>query len=297
LRIILVVNLRSGRGRAALHADAIERALRGRGHEPAIVGLANGADLRASLRESEAAVVIGGDGTLHAVIDDCIATGTPVYHAPAGTENLFAREFRMSARPDRVVDAVESGRRRLIDVGRAGRRAFVIMASIGWDAGVIHALSKVRGETISHLSYVAPMLSRLRCFEMPRMTIRADGRTLVQEETGLAIVANSRQYAMRIDPARGALTDDGLLDLAFFPYRNRLGLLRWVILAMAGAHTSDERFIQARASRVEVDADGSGADMQLDGEAVFPDPSDNGRVHQAFSVEARVLRVIVPRRD
>jgi diacylglycerol kinase family enzyme len=44
---------------------------------------------------------------------------------------------------------------------------------------------------------------------------------------GTLVVANSRQYALRIDPARRADMSDGLLDLVFLPGRGAASMALW----------------------------------------------------------------------
>lgn len=278
----------SGRGRAAQAAESIVAALRARRHEVTQASL--DALSPRHFDEADGVVVVGGDGTLHAVVDACVRSQTPVYHAPAGTENLFAREFGMTARASSVVDALESGRRRRIDVAFAGERAFVVMASIGFDASVIQGLDAGRKGSISHLSYAGPIWQALVRFPRARLTVDVDGERLVAGATGLLVVANSRQYAMRLDPARRARVDDGVLDVVFLPFRSRVGLLRWLILTLAGVHLSEARAVCERAERVSVRWDGEAA-LQLDGEVFEPGP---GALE--ISIQARALEVVVPGR-
>lgn len=288
LKALVIANLSSGRGKASSSAKRIADTLRDRGHEAVELTLSD-QDV-ADFESADVAVVVGGDGTLHAVVDTCVATGTPVYHAPAGTENLFAREFGMVANAASVVDALEGDHRRRIDVAHMGSKAFVVMASIGFDASVIHRLDQTRNGSISHLHYALPIWYAFVRFPLPRLTIEIDGTTLVEGRTGLAVVANSRQYAMRMDPARRARPDDGLLDVVFLPYQTRLGLLRWVILALAGAHLGDEQVAWQRARTVTITSD-TDAPLQLDGEAVTCDKDA-----MRFSIQPKAMDVILPLR-
>ena len=293
LRVVLVVNTRSGRGRASRIADAIDVALRRGGHDCVIAPI--GTALEDPLAGAGALVVVGGDGTLHAVVGEAARSGVPVYHAPAGTENLFAREFRMSASPEAVVLAIEAGRTHRVDLGRAGGRPFALMASVGWDAAVIHALDRRRKGAISHRSYVVPILAQLAALPQVTLDVRTDAGPVIEGRRGLLVIANSRQYAMRLDPARDAVIDDGLLDLVFFPFAGRLGLASWALRALAGRHLASASIVRARAVRFEVVASGEGAMLQIDGEAVdragISDPATGA---MTFEADAGALRVLLP---
>ncbi len=120
-------------------------------------------------------VVVGGDGAMRLAAASAVRTGTPVYHYPLGTENLFSREFGMSASPAALLDALRSLRVEHVDVGVANGRTFLLMVSMGYDAEVIHDLSARRGGGISHLSYLGPLVRQLRRWRPPELTVRADG--------------------------------------------------------------------------------------------------------------------------
>src|SRR5678815_1398252 len=93
---------------------------------------------------------------------------------------------------------------------------FVLMCSLGPDASVMRRLDEARRGPISHLSYIRPILAELRDPCLPRVTIEVDGKRVVDGQTGMVVIANSRQYAIRIDPAYKASMTDGLLDMVFF---------------------------------------------------------------------------------
>jgi diacylglycerol kinase family enzyme len=291
LRVTLIINAASGRGRAVKVAERIDSLLRARGHHTDRVSVQDSAPVRETLADADVAVVVGGDGTLHAILEDCVATQTPAYHAPAGTENLFAREFAMSHDPETVLRAVEDGRNPPIDVCRANGRPFVLMASIGWDASIIHYLHKNRNGAIRHITYVKPILIQLARFPRVWFDVQAEGRSLVSGHQGLLVVANSRRYAMRLDPARDARPDDALLDVVFLPFRTPAGLLVWSALAMAGAQGSNSSLVTARAREVTINAKGPAACLQLDGEAVGDAPSPEGKLSLSIAIEPGVLLV------
>ncbi|QKK09344.1 MAG: hypothetical protein HND58_15050 [Planctomycetota bacterium] len=54
-------------------------------------------------------VAVGGDGTVYHALPQLLRSKTPVYHAPAGNENLFAREFGMTANPATLLGALKRG--------------------------------------------------------------------------------------------------------------------------------------------------------------------------------------------
>ena len=273
-RVVLRINPMAGRGRAESVGKALHQALEKAGHEVVVHTIApksgNPTSLQVVLKGAAALIVVGGDGTLHTALDDAISTGTPLYHVGAGTENLFAREFGMTMHTHAVCEAVSEGRTTEMDVGRCNGRSFALMCSVGFDAHVIHALARQRADRrsrkISHMNYIGPMARALFRADVPRVHVEVDGLPLVDGERGLCIVANSRHYAMRFDPAPWADVHDGFLDVVFMPYRARVGLAVWAAMVRTRAHVRSSRLVRARGERITIKSAGSTTPSQLDGE-------------------------------
>lgn len=288
MKIVIVHNPTSGRGRAVGVAQAYASALRADGHDVTALaaGIGAGATLAAALGGAAALVVVGGDGTLHALLPHAMATGAPVYQVPMGTENLFAREFGMSRDIGRLRRALAGGRVRRIDVGECGGRPFAIMASGGPDASVMHRMTRRRLGAITRLSYVPHVAAELREPRIPALTIDCDGQTLVRAVHGMVVVANLRAYALRVDPACDARSDDGRLDVVFFPARSAVELLWWEARSRFRLHRADPRLVYCVAARVRVTAP-DGLPVQVDGEAVPETTID-------ASVRPGALAVLMP---
>ncbi len=293
--IAVLHNHRSGRGAGADAARSLENALRGAGHGVRTLEAEremNGR-LTEQLRSADLLVVAGGDGTVHYAADAAIAAGVPVYHYPMGTENLFAREFGMSPNPRALLRAVGAWNVRNVDVGRANGRPFLIMLSIGPDAGVIARLAKDRRGPISHWSYLRPILAEIRSPSLTPLTVEVDGQEVVSGRTGLLVVGNSRQYALRVDPAARADVDDGLLDVVFLPASTALGVLWWVIKSRLRLHLRDPRAVYRRGREVRIGPGGALPAVQADGELweAKPLPPHSGG-GLSISVESDRLKVL-----
>ena len=267
-RVALMFNPISGAGRAEATARALADRLDAASIEVERVGTSlddTDAWLDPVLERNDLLVVVGGDGAMRMAVPSALRTGTPVYHAPTGTENLFAREFGTKARPERLMEALERGHVAPVDVARTREQVFVLMASMGYDANVIEDLSARRTGAISHLSYVAPMTRQWCAWRPVPLSIEVDGTPVVEEAPGIAIVANSRQYAMRIDPAVRASMTDGVLDVVFLPCRSRRDILRWLWACRRRRHLDDARvvYVTGRAARVRA---AEPMAVQLDGD-------------------------------
>lgn len=234
-------------------------------------------DLEAAIIGADATVVAGGDGTVLSVAPACAAAAVPIYHLPAGNENLFAREFGMDANPARLARALQRGRTTTCDVGRCGwsgaghassplpSRPFLLMASVGPDAGVVHRLHACRTRAVGHRAYAMPIVEELAGPAVSRVRVWCEGDPRPEiDGRGMLVVANCRQYALRIDPCPEANPGDGLLDACFIPAETAVDALAALVRLRLRCGGGD--IVRARAARMAVAIEPS-ARLQLDGEA------------------------------
>jgi diacylglycerol kinase (ATP) len=273
VKIVVLSNPASGKGEATALAGGILRALAGDGHSVEQLGTDNSSELPSRLEGADALVLVGGDGTLHHTLPALIGSRVPVYQAPRGTENLFAREWRMDAQIATLRRALSKGEVVDADVGIAttedGRqRAFAIMCSVGPDAGIVHSVAAARSGAITKWSYVVPAIGQALRPRFGKLSVTVDGREIVDGRKGLIIVANSRQYAARIDPCVRADASDGLLDVVFFPLGLAAATVLWAAASRLRLHTKVPGLVYATGTSVTVMNRGErSAPAQMDGEA------------------------------
>jgi len=271
LPIALFANPRSGSGRAATLAAQTESALRRAGHTVNRFDLGPGlppVDMHQAVSGATAAVAAGGDGTVRSLASACITTCVPLYHLPSGNENLFAREFGMDRDPATLVAALRRDRITRCDVGTYTRGShqpdghFLLMASIGPDASVCHRLQATRTKGIGHWAYLGPVIAEFQEPSLTRLRICCDGRPIAHGR-GMVVIANCRQYGMRIDPCHTASITDGLLDVAFIPADTAIDAL--IALTHLRLRVTAPDIVRATGSRVRIEM-AARAFVQVDGE-------------------------------
>ena len=295
MRVSVLFNPASGRGRGQVNLDRLRTKLEAAGHEVVPIAFQEALSEQHWSRRLggvDAFVVLGGDGTVNFAAGPAADHNVPIYQFPMGTENLFAREFRMLGDADVLLQTIERDHVRRLDTARIDGRPFVIMASFGPDASVIHRLDARRSGAISHLSYARPILSELVDFTVCVHSVEVDGETIVAKSPCVVVVANCRQYGGRLDPAREASMSDGLLDVVILPYKTRLGLIGWVLRLWRGVHVSDRRCIVRRGRRVKVMRHDAPICCQIDGEAFKPD--EPGARSVEIDIVPDRLPVLVP---
>ncbi|MDQ7013367.1 MAG: diacylglycerol kinase family protein [Planctomycetota bacterium] len=270
MRVLMLANRKSGKGKAAALADRIARELEREGHRVTMVQpgapAPPGTAKETGFDGVDAVVAVGGDGTIHYALPELLRTGAPIYHAPGGNENLFAREFGMTGEPTHVLCALERRPGAPVDVGTVNGAPFAILVSVGPDAGVIHRLHAVRSRASGHAMYLKPILAECREPSLPELTIVVEGKAIVTNQRGFVMIANCQRYALGLDPARVADMRDGRLDVVFFPARTIAHALVWVARCAIGAPTDWPGVVTARGADIMLTST-TPAPRQVDGEA------------------------------
>jgi diacylglycerol kinase family enzyme len=178
----------------------------------------------------------------------------------------------------------------------AAPKLFAIMLSTGPDAAVVRRVAAARTGAISHASYIAPILHEATSPHLPLITLAVDGKTVLERRRGMLVVANAREYAVRINPAHRAVSNDSLLDFVFFPAENALDLVAWLLrsrLRSVGP-SSGAFYLQAASARVKLELPQGYTHhaIQADGEAVSLPDAPVLDLH--FEVVSAALRTLVP---
>ncbi|TVS00725.1 MAG: hypothetical protein EA423_11185 [Phycisphaerales bacterium] len=272
-RILVLANADSGAGRGLRLAERARAKLTDAGHEVELLAPRAFTDDGAG-GSPDLVVVSGGDGSIHYALPRLIELGSPLYHLPAGTENLVARSFSMTSDPRRLLGAIERGRDLKIDLGTANGRPFAIMLSAGPDAGVIHRLAAKREGTITKLSYAGPVLREAVSPRLVRASVSVDGREAVgPEKRAILLVANLRRYGAGLDPALLASPHDGKLDMVWLPAKNAPKALGWAIACRLRQHGRLPASVFDTGSSMRIEFAEMPAMLQADGEPL-PTPDE-----------------------
>jgi len=222
-----------------------------------------------------ALVAVGGDGTVHRVLQAVAGRATGFGLVAAGTGNDFASAVGVPEDPREaaagIAAALAAGRDQRIDAAlvadAAGReRWFCAVLAAGFDALVNERANRMRwpsGPRRYDLAIVLE-LARLRA---RGYTLELDGevRTVAAE---IVAVGNAASYGggMRILP--DADPADGLLDVIYASPLGRAGLTRLKPRLRSGTHVTDPRVTVFRARHVRLRSEGIVA--YADGERLGP---------------------------
>jgi YegS/Rv2252/BmrU family lipid kinase len=221
---------------------------------------------------AHAVISYGGDGTVNEVANGLLGTEVPMLAAPAGTENLLAKELQIPSNPADLVKILSTGKAMRCDMGMINGRSFHSIVGVGFDAEVVRRVSAGRTGHISHLSYFWPIWRTFWEHDFPTMRITADGEQ-VFEGQGLAFVGNISRYSIGLRICRDARFDDRLLDLVVFQCNRQVNLMLHAAWTMLRRHPLKGDVIYTEAETIHVETD-QPLTCQVDGDVGPESPLD-----------------------
>jgi YegS/Rv2252/BmrU family lipid kinase len=242
-------------------------------------------------------IVVGGDGTVHEVVDGLLRAGlgssAELGVLPLGTGRDFAHSLRIPRRLDAAIEVARSGRIRTIDAGRAtyttdGREASAFFANFA-GAGISGAIAKRANQTSKalggRLSFFWATIAVFSRWQPADMTIEIDGE---QRRARLleALAMNGDYTAGGMWVAPEATPDDGGFDVVLIGDFSKAEFVTTFPKIYRGRHVSHPKVEIVRARELRVDAP-SPLPIVLDGE-------QPGTTPVRFEVVPQALRLRVP---
>jgi len=262
-RIALIANPRSGKGRGVSASDAAVAALREAGARVEVHIGSSAADTRrlvgvALAEPPDALVVVGGDGTVSAILPELAGTEVPMALVPAGTGNDLARALGVPRRdPAGAALLALRGTPRRIDVGEItadGRTTpFLTVAALGFDAKVSDRTNLLRWPRGAARYYLAIVIEVVR-LRPTRFRLACDGEDPRDAVGTLVAVGNTVSYGGGMPICPEARPDDGLLDVVHVAPLRRTRLLTLFPLLLRGRHLSRSEVTQRRVREIAVSA-------------------------------------------
>ena len=151
-----------------------------------------------------------------------------------------------------------------LDAARANGELFLLMAGVGIDAAIVHALDRVRSGPISKLSYLLPTALALKDYTFPSMSVELDGKQIFANAPALTFVGNVSEYGTGFPILPDAQSDDGLLDVCVLPCKIPRSSSSWRF-ARSPTNTNRCPVSSLRGKRVTVHTDDP-VPVQLDGD-------------------------------
>ncbi len=276
MTVALIVNPTAGGGRCGSRAADAATRLRAAGLEVSVSTTAGAGHAVALAREAAESgattvVAVGGDGTLHEVVNGLLAAGARPNLAilPFGTGNSFARDFGLH---DPVVAerALIDGASRRIDalrVTHTGGELFSInLVSLGFVADVGDVTNR-RFKALGALGYVAGTFVAVARMKRPVWPIEVDAAPEDRRPSVFLCFCNSQYTGGAMHMAPAADTSDGSLDVIRVGTMGRARLLWLFPRIFKGTHVEAPEIEATRGRSVKLRG-GAPIAVLVDGEAL-----------------------------
>jgi diacylglycerol kinase (ATP) len=257
-------------------------------------------DLRCA-ENLQAAVIFGGDGTVHRYLPELHKCKLPVLVVPAGSGNDFAkalgiRNAHVALRAWRDFCAGKKNVKH-IDLGlirsHNEETLFCCVAGAGLDAATNARANRMPVWLRSRGGYLLAALWSLAVGRTAAISVRS--QETVPPDTNLSssaqpawlvAVGNAHRYGSGLKIVPEARLDDGLLDVCLVAEMSKFKLLCALPTVFWGGHVGLKQVQYFRTARVLLEAN-PGLEIYADGEPVCRTPAE-------FSIIGGALNVIVP---
>ncbi len=212
-KLLLLYNVKAGRGRIRRKMDALEQIFSEAGYTPIPKMLRFGQNpFEGESDDIDLVVICGGDGTINYVVNAMRAMNLdyPIGIIPAGTANDFAGALGVSARTFKAAEQIVKGTEQRIDCGRVNGMYFVNIFSFGmFTTTSQHTPEKIKRH-IGKAAYLIEGSKELHNREfIPLHIVHDNGE--IDVDSMITLIFNG-ETAGRFPIARDASIRDGLLD-------------------------------------------------------------------------------------
>jgi len=203
--------------------------------------------LEAAQQGFDVVVAIGGDGTVHEVVNGLMQVGSDVRPmlaaVPIGNGNDFCSNAGIESDPTDAIIRAFSGEPRGLDIGMvedgSGRVEYWDnVLGIGFDAKAVINSQSIKRLQGTGMYFVAAVKTILRDHHAPHFKIRTDSEE-IEDDFLLVAFCNGRREGGGFILAPEALPDDGVLNYAMVSWLSRIKMFRMIPEFMRGTH---ERF-------------------------------------------------------
>ncbi|WP_332632975.1 diacylglycerol/lipid kinase family protein [Halalkalibacter flavus] len=291
LMYYFLVNRTSGKGRSVKVWNEIEAILREKNVEYQVIitetkdeGLAFINNLLTLNQDISGIIALGGDGTIHEIMNRLIGTNVPFSVIPTGSGNDYARARGISNDYVKEIEKLLQNDKKKIDLLEIGDRHCMTVVGIGFDAKVADEANKMKWKKwFGGLAYLMTILKVLITYKPSSIRLTLNNEERVFEKVWLIAIANHAYYGGGIKICPNALSDDGKLDICIIHSLPKWRLLFILANVFKGKHVTMKGVDYLQVESIQVDSDDP-LFVTADGEMMGQTPTSVSVKKEAFHV-------------
>jgi diacylglycerol kinase (ATP) len=233
---------------------------------------------KASLEGYDTVVALGGDGTVHEIINGLMRVSEShrpqLAVVPIGSGNDFAFASGVSLNPPQAMQRVFTGGPKAVDVGvirdNNGRVEYWDNSvGIGFDAKINIMSRKIRGLYGFPMYLTAVLRTIFQDYESSNARLTFDDGPTAERNVLMLTLGNGPREGGGFITTPAAKVDDGLLDYVMVPHMTRARILGLLPKVMNGTHGSDKTVTISTFRKLRLEADRA-LPIHTDGELWSP---------------------------
>lgn len=298
MRVRVIINPTAGRQLVQKNADKVIRALLQDGtiRQAEMIETRGAGDAYKAARsfspfQVDLIMAVGGDGTVHEVINGLIDGGhqTPLTIFPAGTVNDFATALKIPRDPEEYVQMIHRLNIKPVDVGKAGNRYFFNVLGGGMLTDVAYKTPSESKTVLGQLAYIINGALDLPAQLIKSIPITIESEELrIEDDILLFLVSNTTSVGGFRCLAPLASFDDGLLDVLVIHKQGLFELLPLILQLTNGDHVNNARISYFQTKSVTIKSrDTTRVALDLDGE-------QHGQLPVTVTAVRAAVRLVVP---
>ena len=247
------------------------------------------AQIQDSQEEDGSSFIIasGGDGTVSAIAGATIETGIPLGVIPRGTANAFAVALGLPTNLKAACDNIASGNTRQVDAARCNHIPMILLAGIGFEAGMVNKADRDLKNRLGSLAYIISGAQQIFEQEPFKVFLEIDDKEM-ELQTGAITVANAAPPTSVLAQGFGeVIPDDGVLDVTISVTQDRLQgintLASLFTSALVKSQFQREDIICLRTNRLKITTDPPQT-LVIDGEIIEANPIEFECIPQGLTV-------------
>ncbi|TVQ06617.1 MAG: YegS/Rv2252/BmrU family lipid kinase [Leptolyngbya sp. DLM2.Bin27] len=234
-------------------------------------------------------IASGGDGTVSAVAGAAMNTGIPLGVIPRGTANAFSVGLGIPTNLRAACETILAGNTHVVDAARCNDIPMILLAGVGFEAGMVDGASRQLKNELGNLAYVLSGVRQLAAAAPFEATLEIDGEVSTVTTNAITVANVAPATSVLAQGLGEVIPDDGLLEVTISTSTTRLQGINAMASLMAAAAwgnpTQRDDITCLRTNRIKVTANPP-QKLVIDGEILEANPMEFECLPQALTVFA-----------